>query len=57
MLGMSLVRLPFCVGTAVLSESSQKFLALQKLGLQETMHKNKIMLYERLHMLLEACPQ
>jgi hypothetical protein len=35
MLGMSLVRLPFHVGTAILLESSQKFLDLQKLGLQK----------------------
>jgi hypothetical protein len=54
---MSLVRLPFCVGTAVLSESSQKFFGSQKLGPKETTYKNKILLYKRLRMLLEACPQ
>jgi hypothetical protein len=57
MLGMSLVRLPFCVGTAVPSESSQKFLDLQKLGLQENTRVNKILLYKRLCMLSEASPQ
>jgi hypothetical protein len=57
MLGMSLVRLPFCVGAAVPSESSQKFLDLQKLGPQETTRKNKILLYKRLRMLPKARPQ
>jgi hypothetical protein len=41
---VSLVRPPFCVGTAVPSESSQKFLDLQKLGPQEKTRKNKILL-------------
>jgi hypothetical protein len=54
---MSLVKLPFCVGTAIPSESSQKFLDLQQLGQQEKTHENKILLYKRLRMPLEACPQ
>jgi hypothetical protein len=54
---MSLVRLPFRVGTAVPSESYQKFLDLQKLGPQETTCKNKISLYKHLHMPSEAPPQ
>jgi hypothetical protein len=41
MLGMSLVRLQFCKGTAVPSDSSRKFLKLQKKGLQEIIRKNK----------------
>jgi hypothetical protein len=57
MLGMSPVRLPFHVGTAIWLESSKKFLNLQKMGLQETTRKNKISLYEHLCMLLEARPQ
>jgi hypothetical protein len=39
MLGMSLVRLPFCVGTSVPSEASQKFLYSQILGPQEKLAK------------------
>jgi hypothetical protein len=54
---MSLVRLLFCVGTAVLSESSQTFLSLQKKGPQEITLENKFLLYERLCMLSEACRQ
>jgi hypothetical protein len=38
---MPLVRLPFRIGTAVLSESSQKFLDSQKLGPQEKTCKKK----------------
>jgi hypothetical protein len=49
--------LPFCVGTAIPSESSQNFLDSQKLGLWETTRENKTSLYEHLRMLLEACPQ
>jgi hypothetical protein len=54
---MSLVRLPFCVGTAVPLESSQKLLDSQKLGPQEKTRETKILLYEHLRTLLEACPQ
>jgi hypothetical protein len=57
MLGMSLVRLPFRVGTAIPTESSQEILDLQKLGPQETTRKNKILLYKRLRTPSEACPQ
>ena len=42
LLGMSLVRLPFCIGTAVPSESSQKFLDLKNLGPQETIRKKQL---------------
>ncbi len=56
MLGMSFVRLPFCVGTSVPSESSQKFLDLQRLGPQEKTRENKISLYEHLPTPLEARP-
>jgi hypothetical protein len=41
MVGMSLVRLLFCVGTVIPSESSQKLLDLQKLGPQEKTRENK----------------
>ncbi len=54
---MSLVRLPFRVRTGVPSESSQKFLDLQKMEQQEISGKNKISLYQRLCMILEANPQ
>jgi hypothetical protein len=57
MLGMSLVRLPFREGTAILLESSRKFLELQKEGPQEITCDNKILLYERLRTPLEACLQ
>jgi hypothetical protein len=57
MLGMSLVSLPFRVGTAVPSESSQKFLDLQKLGPQEKTCETKILLYKRLRTISKACPQ
>jgi hypothetical protein len=57
MLGMSLVRLPFCVGTSVPSEASQKFLDSQRLGPREKTRKNKILLYKRPLMPSEACPQ
>ncbi len=57
MLGMSLVRLPFCIGIAIKLESSQTFLDSQKLGPQGTTRKNKISLYNHLCRLLEACPQ
>ncbi len=56
-LGASLVRLPFCVGTAVPSESSLKLLDSRKLGRQEKTHENKISLYEHLRTPSEACPQ
>jgi hypothetical protein len=56
MLGMSLVRLPFCKETDVPSESTQKFLNTRKMGWQETTYKNENLLYKRLHMPLEACP-
>jgi hypothetical protein len=56
-LGMPLVRLPFCVGTAVQSEPSQKFLSLQKMGPLEITLENKISLYKCLHTLSEACFQ
>ncbi len=57
MLGMSLVRLTFCKGTAIPLDPSQKVLDMQKMGLQEATCKNKISLCERLHMPLEPCPQ
>ncbi len=57
MLGMFLVRQPLCIETAVPSESSQKFLDSQKIGIREKTCKNKILLYERLRMPLEACLQ
>jgi hypothetical protein len=42
MLGMSLARLPFCVGTSIPSETSQQFLDLRRLGPQEKTPENKI---------------
>ncbi len=45
---VSLVRLPFCEGTAVLSESSQNFVYTQNMGPSKTTCKNNILLYEHL---------
>ncbi len=43
-------------GTAVPSESSHKFLDLQKMGPQEITPENKILLYKHLHKMSEAYP-
>jgi hypothetical protein len=43
-IGMSLVKIPFCGGTSVPSEASQRFLDSQRLGPQEKPRKNKILL-------------
>jgi hypothetical protein len=57
MLGMSLKTILFPKGTAIPSESSQKYLDLQKKGLQEINCKNKNLLYKHLRTPSEACPQ
>ncbi len=41
MLGMSLARLPFRVGTSIPLETSQQFLNLQRLGPREKTRENK----------------
>ncbi len=54
---MSLVRLPFRVGTSIPLETSQQFLNLRRLGPREKTRKNKILLYKHLRTPSEACPQ
>jgi hypothetical protein len=55
--GMSLARLPFCTGTSVPSEPYQQCLDLRRSGPREKLAKIKVLLYERLRMPSEACPQ